>query len=166
MLVDLVDSLKSSSDISFGDNSKGKVMGLGKFVISSDASLKNVMLVQSLHYNLLSTIQLARAGYDSLFSEFHVTVFKRDTLKVVFVGHVEDNLYVVDFSKESTHLQTCLMAKADVGWLWHRRLAHVGMRNLQSLLKGEHVFGLSDVSFAKLFVVLALQESNMRSNTR
>ena len=44
------------------------------------------MLVESLHYNLLSTIQLAHAGYDSLFSEFHVTVFKRDTLKVVFVG--------------------------------------------------------------------------------
>ena len=149
MLVDLVDSLKSSSDITFGGNSKGKVLGLGKFVISSDASLKNVMLVQSLHYNLLSTIQLARAGYDSLFSEFHVIIFKRDSLKVVFVGHVEDNLYVVDFSKESTHLQTCLMAKAGVGWLWHRRLAHVGMRNLQSLLKGEHIIGLSDVSFAK-----------------
>ena len=64
MLVDLVDLLKSSLDISFGDNSKGKVLWLGKFVISSDASLKNGMLVQSLHYNLLSTIQLARAGYD------------------------------------------------------------------------------------------------------
>ena len=83
MLVDPVESLKSSSDISFSDNSKGMVLGLGNFVISSDCSLKNVMLVESLHYNLLSTIQLARAGYDSLFSEFHVTVFKRDTLKVV-----------------------------------------------------------------------------------
>ena len=38
---------------------------------------------------------------------------------------------------------------ADVGCLWHRRLAHVGMRNLQSLIKGDHVVGLSDVSFAK-----------------
>ena len=85
------------------------------------------MLVQSLHYNLLSTIQLACASYDSLFSEFHVTVFRRDTLKVVFVGHVEGNLYVVDFSKEITHLKTCLMAKADVGWLWHRRLADEGV---------------------------------------
>ena len=37
MLVDFVDSLKSSSNISFGDNSKGKVLGLGKFVISSDS---------------------------------------------------------------------------------------------------------------------------------
>ena len=70
MLVYLVDSHKSSPDISFCDNSKGKVMGLGKFVISSDASLKNVMLVQSLHYNLLSTIQLARAGYDSFLVNF------------------------------------------------------------------------------------------------
>ena len=56
MLVEFVDSLKASSNISFGDNSKGKVLGLGKVVIS------NVMLVQSIHYNLLSTIQLARAG--------------------------------------------------------------------------------------------------------
>src|SRR3954462_13558112 len=78
------------------------------------------------------------------FSEFHVTVFKRDTLKVVFVGHVEGNLYVVDFSKESTHLKTCLMSKADVGWLWNHRLAHVGIRNLQSIIKGYHVVGLSD----------------------
>src|SRR4051812_11211963 len=130
MLVDLVNSLKSSSDISFGDNSKGKVLVLGKFVISSDSSLKNGMLVQSLHYNLLSTIQLAHVGYDSLFSEFHMTVFKRGTLKVVFVGNIEGNLYVVHFSKESTHLKTCLMAKDDVGWLWYRRLSHVGMRNL------------------------------------
>ena len=108
MLVELVDSLKASSNISFGDNSKGKVLGLGKVVISNDSSLANVMLVQSLHYNLLSTIQLARAGYDSHFGEFHVTVFKRSNLKVVFVGHVEDNLYVVDFSKQKTHLATCL----------------------------------------------------------
>jgi hypothetical protein len=36
-----------------------------------------------------------------------------------------------------------------VGWLWHRRLAHVGMRNLKQLLKGEHVVGLTDISFKK-----------------
>ena len=41
------------------------------------------------------------------------------------------------------------MAKVDVGWLWHRRLAHVNMIYLQSLLKGDHVRGLTNVSFAK-----------------
>ncbi len=56
---------------------------------------------------------------------------------------------MVDFSKESTFHATCLMAKADKGWLWHRRLAHVGMRNLQDLLKGNHILGLTNVSFEK-----------------
>ena len=43
----------------------------------------------------------------------------------------------------------CLMAKADKGWLWRRRLAHVSMRNLQDLLKGNHILGLANVSFEK-----------------
>jgi transposase InsO family protein len=36
-----------------------------------------------------------------------------------------------------------------MGWLWHRSLAHVGMKNLHKLLKGEHVLGLTDVCFEK-----------------
>jgi hypothetical protein len=36
-----------------------------------------------------------------------------------------------------------------MGWLWHRHLAHVGMKNLHKLLKGEHVLGLTDVRFEK-----------------
>jgi transposase InsO family protein len=36
-----------------------------------------------------------------------------------------------------------------MGWLWHRRLAHVGMKNLHKLLKGDHVLGLTDVYFEK-----------------
>jgi transposase InsO family protein len=36
-----------------------------------------------------------------------------------------------------------------MGWLWHHRLAHVGMKNLHKLLKGDHVLGLTDVCFEK-----------------
>jgi hypothetical protein len=36
-----------------------------------------------------------------------------------------------------------------MGWLWHRCLAHVGMKNLHKLLKGDHVLGLTDVCFEK-----------------
>ena len=36
-----------------------------------------------------------------------------------------------------------------MGWLWHRRLAHVGMKNLHKLLKGEHVIGLTNATFEK-----------------
>jgi hypothetical protein len=43
--------------ITFGDNSKGKVKGLGKIAISNDISISNVLLVESLSYNLLSIAQ-------------------------------------------------------------------------------------------------------------
>jgi hypothetical protein len=41
------------------------------------------------------------------------------------------------------------MAKFDVGWLWHRRLGHVSKRILQILHKGNHILGLTDLTFAK-----------------
>jgi transposase InsO family protein len=44
-----------------------------------------------------------------------------------------------------------------MGWLWHRRLAHVGMKNLHKLLKGEHVLGLTNVHFEKDRVCSACQ---------
>jgi len=44
--------------ITFGDNSKGKVKGLGKIAISNDLSISNVLLVESLNFNLLSVAQL------------------------------------------------------------------------------------------------------------
>jgi hypothetical protein len=78
-----------------------------------------------------------------------VKVFRSDNLKLVCVGRVEDNLYVVDFLKESISPSTCLIAKVDEGWLWHRRLDHINMRNLKRLLKGEHVVGLTNGTFEK-----------------
>ena len=40
--------------ITFGDNNKGKVIGLGKIAISKDKSIDDVLLVQSLGFNLMS----------------------------------------------------------------------------------------------------------------
>jgi hypothetical protein len=143
------DDPNSTSSILYGNNECGKVLGSDKVVFAKDITLDTVLLVETLGYNLIYVHQLAICGFDTTFSLHYVKVFRSDNLKVAFFGHVKNILYVVDFSKESTHLLTCLMAKADVGWLWHRRLAHIGMRNLKQLLKGEHVVGLTDVSFEK-----------------
>jgi hypothetical protein len=51
-----------------------------------------------------------------------------------------------------------------MGWLWHRRLAHVGMKNLHKLLKGEHILGLQMFTLRKTgFVAHAKQESKLES---
>ena len=44
--------------ITVGDNGKGNVKGLGKIAISNDMSISNVLLVESLNFNLLSMTQL------------------------------------------------------------------------------------------------------------
>ena len=40
--------------VTFGDNGKVKVKGLSKIAISNDMSISNVLLVESLNFNLLS----------------------------------------------------------------------------------------------------------------
>ena len=47
-------SHNQSGNIVFGDNGKGEVLGLGKIAISNDNSISNILLMNSLRYNLLS----------------------------------------------------------------------------------------------------------------
>ena len=53
--------------ITFGHNGKGKVKGLSKIVISNDMSISNVLLVESLNFNLLSVAQLCDLGFKYIF---------------------------------------------------------------------------------------------------
>jgi len=139
----------SSENIIFGDNSKGEVIGLGKVAITLNHSISNVLHVDSLSYNLLSVSQLCEMGFNCLFTEKGVDVFRREDSSIVFTGILKNKLYLVDFNKGKAKLETCLVAKSSMGWLWHRRLAHVGMRNLAKLLKDNHILGLTNVEFEK-----------------
>jgi hypothetical protein len=133
--------------ITFGDGNQGLVKGLGKIAISPDHSISNVFLVDSLDYNLLSVSQLCKMGYNGLFTDVGVIVFRRSDDSIAFKGVLDGQLYLVDFNDNNAKLDTCLIAKTNMGWLWHRRLAHVGMKNLHKLLKGEHILGLTNVHF-------------------
>jgi hypothetical protein len=67
-------------------------------------------------------------GYNYLFTDIGVIVFRRSDDSVAFKGVLDSQLYLVDFNR--AELDTCLIAKTNMGWLWHRRLAHVGMKNV------------------------------------
>jgi hypothetical protein len=84
--------------VTFGDNSKGKVVGLGKVAISHDSSIQNVMLIESLGYNLLFVSRLADFGFNVLFTEVDCQVFRRDNHNMVFTGIRRGDLYIVDFT--------------------------------------------------------------------
>ncbi|KAK1698754.1 hypothetical protein QYE76_015451 [Lolium multiflorum] len=151
--------------VSFGDNSTSEVLGFGKVVVAHNITLVDVMLFKTLGYNLLSVSALGKMGFAVFIDNDIVVLLWSKTLKVAFVGYREHNLYVVDFSGTTTSSAMCLFGKADVGWLWHRRLAHVNMRTLQSLHKGNHIVGLMEnVSFAKDRVCRACVEGKMHDS--
>jgi transposase InsO family protein len=143
--------------ITFGDGNLGLVKGLGKIAISPDHSISNVFLVDSLDYNLLSVSQLCKISYNYLFTDVCVTVFRRSDDSVAFKGLLDGQLYLVDFNDNNAELDTCLIAKTNMGWLWYRRLAHVRMKNLHKLLKGDHILGLTNIHFKKDKICSACQ---------
>ena len=67
----------SNENIIFGDNSKGDVISLDKVVITLEHSITNVLHVDSLSYNL-SVSQLCEMGYNCLFLDKGVEVFRRE----------------------------------------------------------------------------------------
>jgi hypothetical protein len=96
-------------------------------------------------------------GYNCLFTDICVTIFRRNDDSIAFKGVLDSQLYLVDFNDNKAELDTCLIAKNNMGWLWHRRLAHVGMKNLYKLLMGEHILGLTNVHFEKDRICSACQ---------
>jgi hypothetical protein len=111
--------------ITFGDNGKGKVKGLGKIAISNDLSIFNVLLVESLNFNLLSVAQLCDLGFKCIFRVYDVEIISIDGSNLIFKEFKYENLYLVDFNAREAQLLTCLLTKSSTGWLWHRRLGHV-----------------------------------------
>jgi hypothetical protein len=138
-----------SDTITFGDNSEENVLGYGKIDITTDHSISKVLLVDSLDYNLLSNSQLCEMDNYCLFTNKGVTVFRRSDGFYGFSGILSEKLYLVDFIPEEMELDKCLIIKTNMGWLWYRRLAHVGMRNLHKLQNEGHILELMNIAFEK-----------------
>jgi hypothetical protein len=102
-----------------------------------------------LDYNFLSGSQLCEMGYNYLFTDKGVTVFRRSDGSFAFKGVLRGKLYLVYFIPEEVELDRCLIVKINMDWLWHRRLAHVDMRNLHKLQKDGHILGLTNIVFEK-----------------
>jgi transposase InsO family protein len=84
---------------------------------------------------------------------------------LVFKGFRYENLYLVDFDASEARLSTCSLTKPSMGWLWHRRLGHVEMKQLNKLLKHDLVRGLKDVTFEKDKLCSVCQAEKQVGNT-
>ena len=53
--------------VTYGDKSRSEVTGFGKVVVAPNITLVNVMLVETLGYNLLSVRALGKMGFSVFF---------------------------------------------------------------------------------------------------
>ena len=94
-----------------------------------------------------------------------VEIISVDGSNLIFKGFRYENLYLVDFNAREAQLSTCLITKSSMGWLWHRRLGHIGMKQLNKLIKHDLVRGLKDVTFEKNKLCSACQAGKQVGNT-
>jgi hypothetical protein len=71
--------------------------------------------------------------YNCLFTDKGVAVFSRSDDSFTSKGALKGKFYIVDFISDEVELDRCIITKINMGWLWYRRLAHIGMRNLHKL---------------------------------
>jgi hypothetical protein len=86
MFTSYVKNKDSQDTVIFGDGNQDKVKGLGKIAITNEHSISNVFLVESLGYNLMSVSQLCHMGYNCLFTNVDVFVFRRSDGSLAFKG--------------------------------------------------------------------------------
>ena len=141
---------KDGGYVTFGDNSKGKIIGVGSIGKNPSPIIENVLLFEGLKHNQLSISQLCRKGYGVIFEKTHCTIENTLENKTLFVGYKYKNVYVFDLHNLSSHFNIkCLSAINDNGWLWHRRLVHAHFDLISKLSKNELVIGLPKIIFEK-----------------
>ena len=136
---------QTKGSITFGNNSKGEVVGLGKVRIFVRIFVNNVTLVDNLTFDLLSVRQLCQDGQNRVvFTANECLVENISTGKVPLRGCPENNLYKVDpsFIPEE---ELCLTVQAEESNLWHRRFCHASLRLLSKLHSKDLVVGLPKI---------------------
>jgi len=106
-----------------------------------------MLLIESLNFNLISIAQLCDLGFKCIFGVDDVEIISVDGSNLIVKGFRYENQYLVDFNVSEAQLSTCLVTKSSMGWLWHRRRCHAGMKQLNKLDKHDLVRGLKDVTF-------------------
>ncbi|KAH9656139.1 hypothetical protein KPL70_022564 [Citrus sinensis] len=140
--------IENGGDVSFGDNSKGKILGIGNVGKVSSTLIENVCLVENLKHNLISISQLCDKGYKVIFDKFSCVIENSCDGKTLFVGNRCGNVYIIDIECAS-NLDKCFSALHDDCWLWHRRLGHASMDLISKISKDDLVKGLPKIGFQK-----------------
>ena len=64
--------------LTFGDDSKGNIIGIGNIKVGSSLLIENIVLVDGLKHNLLSIRQLYIQGFKVIFDDFTRDILEKN----------------------------------------------------------------------------------------
>ncbi|KAD4180043.1 hypothetical protein E3N88_28634 [Mikania micrantha] len=140
--------------VAFGsDPVGGNITGRGT-ITNGKVSFENVHFVKELNYNLLSVSQVCDQKHNMLFTEHECIVLKPGFVvpndQILLRAPRRNNMYMLDMSTAAPLSNiNCFVSKAslDESSLWHRRLCHVNLKNMNKLVKNNLVTGLPTKEF-------------------
>ena len=114
---------KDGGFVMFGDNAKGKMVGIGTVDKPHFTTIKNVLLGDGLKYNLLCISQFCDDGYEVIFRQKYYLVIDSNNAIIIYAS-TQGNVYIANIKQINVK---CLMVKNEEIFLWHRRLGHVNL---------------------------------------
>ena len=106
---------KDGGFVTFGDNSKGKIIGIGNVGKESSPMIENVLLVDGLKHNLLSISQLCDKENKVIFDKDSCTIESIKDNETLFIGQRIENVYVFKIDTDEPTNGTCLSAMNNNG---------------------------------------------------
>ena len=145
---DFTDFVEQDTDVILGDGHHLKAEGSGTITLEVDKSdrkqktctLKDVMYVPDLSYNLFSVSRATKAGKTVDFSEADCEIVD-GSQRLIATGSREGCLYFLDCSGNDRQ-QVNVAGSVSQEKLWHRRYGHLGIQNLKRLVVEDMVVGL------------------------
>ena len=135
--------------VTFEDNSKDKIIGIGNVDKEPYPIIENILLVDGLKHNLLSISQLCDKENRIIFDNANCTIENIKDNKTMFIGQRVENVYIFTIDNVVPTNRTCLTAMNDNGWLWYRRLGYAHVNFISKLIKKDLVIGLPKVSIER-----------------
>ena len=98
---------KDGGFVTFGDNSKGKIIGVGN-IDNYSSCIENVLLVDGLKHNLISISQLCDKNYKVIFDKNKCIITHTLNDKILFIASRHENVYTFDFDSLVSQEVKCL----------------------------------------------------------
>jgi len=138
---------KEGGLVTFGNNEKSQIKGIGVIGKINSAKIENVRYVEGLKHNLISISQLCDSGLEVTFKPHTCEVRQGSSGKILFTRSRNKNVYILYL--DELPVESCFISLEKDKWIWHKRAGYISMKTISKISKLDLVRGLPEINFEK-----------------